>query len=77
MEVETTRLDAGTGLLLINKGNYKFEALTSKETGFYIPQDVKSIKIIRQTADGKPRILVGANNAKLRVFQINGSIYKK
>ncbi|MEM7551221.1 MAG: FG-GAP-like repeat-containing protein [Bacteroidota bacterium] len=75
MEVETTRLDASTGLVLKNKGGNTFEAISSNESGFYVPYDVKDIALIKNTVDGRPVILVASNNDFLRVFK-SGNVKK-
>ncbi len=59
-EYETPRLDAGNGLLLINKGNHLFEALSVPESGIFCSKDVKRMESIR--IDGKPSLLVANNN---------------
>ncbi|MEM8565192.1 MAG: VCBS repeat-containing protein [Bacteroidota bacterium] len=70
-EVETTRMDAGTGLVLINKGDENFEVLDPITSGFYLPEDVKDLKMISRTADGNPVVLAATNNGTLKVFQIS------
>lgn len=60
-EYETPRLDAGNGLLLINKGNHLFEALSVPESGIFCSKDVKRMESI--LIDGKPSLLVANNNA--------------
>jgi len=66
MEIETPRLDAGDGLVLLNKGNAEFESVRSIDSGFYIPNDVKDIISIN---DGKS-ILVTNNNGAVQMFNI-------
>jgi hypothetical protein len=65
-EVETTRADAGYGLLMLGDGNGHFKALSKKESGFFVPYDVKCLQVIN--CDNRPLILVGCNNAALKVF---------
>ena len=69
-EVETTRLDAGTGHVLLNKGNGDFEVLDSRTSGFYLPEDVKDLKIIEKTASGRPILLAATNNGPLKAFEL-------
>ncbi len=66
MEIETPRLDAGDGLVLLNKGNGNFEPVRSVDSGFYIPNDVKDIISINQ---GKS-ILVTNNNGPVEMFNV-------
>ncbi|MEM6522399.1 MAG: VCBS repeat-containing protein [Bacteroidota bacterium] len=70
MEVETTRLDAGTGYVLLNQGNGQFKTSDSFETGFFVQHNVKDIAIIRN-ASGTANILVAENNGYLRAFRFS------
>ncbi len=65
-EYETPRLDAGNGLILINKKNKKFEALTVAESGVFSPGDAKKLKSLK--AGNKELILVANNNDKLSIY---------
>ena len=66
-EVETARNDAGYGLLLAGDGKGSFKTIDRKESGFYVPYDVKSMLQLKGK-NGK-LILVGCNNDVLQVFQ--------
>lgn len=68
-EVETIRYDAGTGLILLSKGNGEFEVMPSYESGFYAARDVRNTAVIR-TADGSKLVLVANNNDYLQVFRL-------
>ena len=46
-EVETPRNDAGVGLLLEGNGKGKFSPVLARESGFYVPGDVKDMGKIR------------------------------
>jgi hypothetical protein len=70
-EVETSRADAGNGLLLLGKGKSKFEALNSRESGFFVPGNIKALESIN-TVKGH-LILVGENNALLKIFSVSNS----
>lgn len=59
-EVETPRNDASNGLLLKGDGKGNFEPITSRESGFYVPGDVKDLTEI--TIKGQNYILVAKNN---------------
>jgi len=67
MEIETPRLDAGEGLILLNAGDKKFTPVRSVDSGFHVPNDVKDILSIN---DGKS-ILVTNNNGALEMFKLN------
>ncbi len=68
-EVETPRADSGTGLVLINKGDEKFEALSVKESGFFCPGDVRRLKPFRYK--NQSAVLVGNNNSGIQLFTLN------
>tara|TARA_B110000238_G_scaffold57268_1_gene62563 strand:+ start:154 stop:3456 length:3303 start_codon:yes stop_codon:yes gene_type:complete len=68
-EIETTRNDAGNGILLIGNGDGRFHSKLRKETGFYAPSDAK--KIIPITINNKRGVLVGNNNDLLQYFETN------
>jgi hypothetical protein len=59
-EVETPRNDAGIGLLLEGNGGGGFNPVLSRESGFYVPGDVKDME--RLTIDGQEYILVVKNS---------------
>ena len=68
-EVETTRNDAGIGLLLLGDGSGGLEAVPAHETNLYLPFDTKKAAIIRY--NGKKALVVANNNddAKLIVWE--------
>ena len=68
-EVETTRNDAGFGLLLTGDGKGNFTTHNQRESGFFVPYNVKSL--IRLQSGQKQLILAGCNNDWLQVFRIN------
>ncbi len=69
-EIETPRADNGTGLVLINKGNKKFEANSVFETGFFANKDVRNIDLISCGPNHPPLVLVANNNERLQVFEL-------
>jgi hypothetical protein len=66
-EVETGRADAGKGLLLIGGDDGQYEAIPSRNSGFWADQDVKKLRMIK-SADGSKLILVANNNDELKIF---------
>ncbi len=68
MEVETPRLDAGSGILLVNDGK---QLVYSKEisNSIFIPGNIKSSEIIK-SKNGKDMLVVGRNNSVLALFEI-------
>lgn len=72
-EIETTRADASIGLLLKGtKDPYSFKPMPVKESGVFLPQDVKDIQVI--TISGNPSVLVATNNAALLFLKNNLSL---
>jgi len=66
-EVETSRADTGTGLLLRGNKDGAFEAVTSRESGFFVPGNIKAVeKVVTVTG---VVVLVGENNGPLLVFK--------
>lgn len=59
-EIETPRADAGVGLILKNLGNKNFTGLSSSETGFFTPYDVRNMKKIA-TLEGNSIIVINNN----------------
>ena len=59
-EVETPRLDCGSGLVLISNGKDGFFAKSWEESGLYVPGNVKSLTKLIQ--DGKEHLLFGRND---------------
>lgn len=69
-EVETTRHDANVGIVLIQNENKEFEYIQPWQSGFYTPYNAKSSCTI-ELANGKTGILIGNNNQKVQLFQLN------
>ena len=66
-EIETTRNDAGNGLLLKGNGDGSFKEIEISKSGFFVPGDSK--KIITLTLGDSEIILVANNNDRLQVFK--------
>ena len=67
-EVETTRADAGVGLVLINRVG-GFEPMSPAESGLYLNYDVKDMKKIKLVG-GKDGLLVSCNDDILRLYEL-------
>ncbi len=67
-EIETGRADAGTGLVMINKGNRTFEPLNVYESGLYVPGDVKSLNQLVINDENYMFIGINKEAAKLVKF---------
>jgi len=66
-EIEMPRHDAGIGLLLRGNGVGEFKEISTIQSGFYTPDDVKEMKFIN--VNGKEIILVGNNNSLLQTIE--------
>ena len=69
VEIVTPRNDAGIGVYLEGNGQGGFKLKPAIETGFFAPNDAKSLMLIN-LKNGKKLVLVGNNNSKLQVFKI-------
>jgi hypothetical protein len=63
------RADAQKGAVLLNQGDLTFEVLSSRESGFYAPRDVRSMTLI-ESGPAAPMVVVGNNNAPLSSFSV-------
>lgn len=68
-EVETTRYDAGCGLVFLVKANGELEYLESVESDFYAPYNAKSLTQIK-LSNGNTGLLVGNNNERIQLFEV-------
>lgn len=71
MEVETPRLDGGSGLVLISNQKDGYKIMNPKESGLYIEGDVKSLELI--DVAGAQYLIAGRNNDLLAVFGITNT----
>ncbi|MBK7957341.1 MAG: FG-GAP repeat protein [Bacteroidetes bacterium] len=68
MEIETGQNDAGTGLILENRGKGYFKSQTFQENGFFIPGDVKCFMPIE--IQGKFTLIAAKNGDRLQVMKL-------
>jgi enediyne biosynthesis protein E4 len=69
MEVVTPRNDGSIGVYMEGDGEGSFKIKQAVETGFFAPNDVKSLALINLKTRDK-LVLVGNNNTKLQIFRI-------
>ncbi len=69
-EVETPRLDMGTGIVLLNTGS-KYKALNYNKSGLYIEGNVKSIIKINHKGLNKTLYIAGINNEGVKIVEQN------
>ncbi len=68
-EPETTRADAFSGLLLINKGDGKHYAQYSgAKCGFFLPDNVRDIRAISLGKEKAKGVVVGINEGPIKLF---------
>ena len=64
-EVETTRSDSGTGLILLGSQSGSYQTLAPHQSGFLADQEVRNLSLL---SNGK--VIVANNNSKVGVYQI-------
>lgn len=69
-EVETPRLDMGSGAMLQFAGQ-QVSVVNLDKSGFFVNGDAKSLAVIDHKGMGKKICVVGINNGPVQVFQIN------
>ncbi len=65
-EIETTRNDAGIGLLLLGDGSGNFAPQSVGQSGFYAPLDVKNMHFLKGV--NQELILIANNNDRLQAI---------
>lgn len=66
-ETETIRYDAGSGICLLGDGNGKFEPLTVNESGVYLKNNVRDLKVI-ELSDGTKGVIVANNGDQVQLL---------
>ncbi len=68
MQVESGRIDAGTGLVLLGDGTGNFQPMKSIDSGFWANGDTRDLAPI--IINGKKHFLVAVNDAALKVYEL-------
>ena len=68
-EIETARNDAGFGLVLTGDGKGTFEVMNRRESGLFVPTDVKSFSVLK--VNGQDVLMVASNDEKLKAYRIS------
>jgi hypothetical protein len=69
IEISTPRNDGGVGVFLKGDNKGSFEVIPSRQSGFFVPKDVKSLSLIHLNNSDKDKVvLVGNNNERLQLF---------
>ncbi len=71
MEVETPRLDGGSGMVLLSNQVDGYTVVSPAETGLFIDGDVKDLELI--AVDGTTYLVAGRNSGLLSVFAVGNS----
>jgi hypothetical protein len=73
-EIETTRADAGIGLLLTQNHNKEFQVVPMRESGIFLPYNVKTLKTItlgpHNSSNASIGVLVGINDGQLKLLEV-------
>ncbi|HRH59239.1 MAG TPA: VCBS repeat-containing protein [Chitinophagaceae bacterium] len=70
-DMETTRYDASTGILLLGKGNGEFTPVPSRISGFWSKGDTKSL-IVLLNHSRAPQYVCAGSNAPVGVYALTG-----
>jgi hypothetical protein len=72
-QVETPRLDSGRGLLLLNRGGGKLEAMPGPSSGILVYGEQRSSAVGDFDEDGRADIVVTQNGAETKLYQNVGA----
>ena len=68
-EAETSRADAGYGLVLLNDKKGNFESLSMEDSGLYAPGDIKDFKIVHLGKEN-PIFVFANNNGPIQAYKL-------
>lgn len=67
-EVETPRLDAGSGLVLMSNGKNNYQVVSPSSSGLHITGNTKDLLLLPSSIEGKKVLLAGRNNQGLAAY---------
>ena len=68
-QVETGRMDGGTGILLRGLGDGNFSAVRADQSGLLVPGDAKGVALTDLNGDGWQDLLVAVNNSQMKAYE--------
>ena len=68
-QVETGRMDGGTGVLLKGRGDGGFDSVRPDRSGIVASGDAKGVALVDVNSDRWPDLIVANNNAAVQVFE--------
>lgn len=72
-QIETSPIDSGNGLVLLNQGGGNFKPMTGCVTGLWANKDARSLRLLNG-ASGKPLLLVSNNSDRIQVFALKKEV---
>jgi hypothetical protein len=69
MEITTPGNDGSIGVYMEGDGKGGFKSKPASETGFFAPNDIKSMSLVKLKT-GEKLVLLGNNNEKLQIFKV-------
>lgn len=74
LEIESGRLDAGDGWIILGSKDKNLRVVPNSESGFYASREGRGVKIINHKASGSSFILVGNTNGPVEAHEIKGQV---
>ena len=69
MDPETSRQDAGTGLLLLGDGRGGFKSVNPVQSGLWIEGEQRAVAVGDVDEDGRPDLIIAQNGGATRVYR--------
>ena len=66
---ETGKMAGGLSLLLLGRGNQRFEEIWPSSSGLIVPDDAKGLSLCDWDNNGRPDFTIGVNNGMTKTFE--------